>query len=277
MRRGLFLPAFDEMADAALLAELAALAEGRGWDGLFLWDHVQYVAPVEEIADPWICLAAIAMATERLRIGPMVTPMARRRPWVLARQAVSVDRLSGGRLVLGLGVGADNRGEMAPLGEEPQIRVRAQMLEEGLELLEEIFSGEPVEHAGRHYSVSARPFLPRAAQSPRVPIWIGAGWPGGRAVDRAAGWDGLFPIGIAAEEVAGLRERIDAQRPAGAGPFEIVGMALPGADAAAWEAGGADWLLTQLGPRPRPDGDLDPTPPLAEVRAVIEAGPEGSG
>ena len=273
MRRGLFLPAFDEMADAALIGELGELAEGSGWDGFFVWDHVQYAEPVERIADPWICLAALALRTERLRFGLMVTPIARRRPWVYARQAVTVDRLSGGRLVLGLGVGADNRGEMAPLGEEPEIRVRAEMLEEALDLLEQIFSGEPVEHAGEHYAVSARPFLPRAAQEPRIPVWIGAGWPGGRPVDRAARWDGIFPIGIPAADVPGLRERLGAQRDPGAAPLEIVGMALPGEDAGPWAEAGTDWLLTQLGPRPRPGGGLDPTPPLAEVRSVIAAGP----
>ena len=156
------------------------------------------------------------------------------------------------------------------------MRVRAAMLEEGLELLEKIFSGEPVEHHGRHYDVSARPFLPRAVQSPRVPVWLGAVWPGGRPIDRAARWDGVFPIGIPAEEVSALRARISELRPADGESVAIVAMTLPGDDPSGWEQAGADWLLTQLGPRPRPDGGFDPTPPLEEVRAVIEAGP-GTG
>jgi alkanesulfonate monooxygenase SsuD/methylene tetrahydromethanopterin reductase-like flavin-dependent oxidoreductase (luciferase family) len=273
MRRGLFLAPFDELADARLLGELGALAEERGWDGLFLWDHVQYVAPVERIAEVWISLTAIAMRTQRLRIGPMVTPLARRRPWVLARQAVTLDRLSGGRVVLGLGVGGDGNGEMGPLGEEPQMRIRAQMLEEGLELLEAIFSGEPVQHAGRHYTLTARPFLPRSAQSPRIPIWLGAVWPGGRAIDRAARWDGVFPLGIRAADLPALGAQISGRRPAAAGPLTTVAMSLPGEDPGPWDRAGLDWLLTQLGPRPCSDGGLAPTPPLAEVRAVIEEGP----
>ena len=118
-RRGLFLPPFDVLADPALVAELAAEAEEAGWDGVFVWDHLLYADPVREIADPWICCAAIAVATSRIQLGPMVTPLSRRRPQVLARQAASLDRLSGGRLVLGFGLGDDGRvGELSRFGEE---------------------------------------------------------------------------------------------------------------------------------------------------------------
>ena len=135
-RRGLFLPPFDALADPVLLADLAADAEEAGWDGVFLWDHLLYAEPVTEISDPWTCCAAIAVRTTRLQFGPMVTPLTRRRPQVLARQAATLDRLSGGRLVLGFGLGDDGGvGELSRFGEELDARVRAARLDEGLGLL----------------------------------------------------------------------------------------------------------------------------------------------
>ena len=271
-RRGVFLAPFDELADARAVGELAALAERRGWDGFFVWDHVHYPADVSSVADVWTCLAAAAIATERVRLGPMVTPLARRRPWVYARQAVTLDRLSGGRLILGLGVGGDGNGEMAPLGEEPEMRVRARMLEEGLELLAKIFSGEPVEHAGEHYAVSARPFLPRAAQEPRIPIWIGGRWPGRRALARAAAWDGVIPVGLEPGEAPELVARF-AERRARPEPFELVALDDAGADPAPWAQAGVDWVLTHLGPSALAGDGPDTMPPRAEIEAAIEAGP----
>ena len=107
MRFGLFIPLFDELADPALVARLCAEAEEAGWDGVFVWDQVRWREPVVEIADPQITLAAIASATERIRLGPMVTPLARRRPAKVARETATLDRLSGGRLTLGVGLGSD--------------------------------------------------------------------------------------------------------------------------------------------------------------------------
>ncbi|HKY65400.1 MAG TPA: LLM class flavin-dependent oxidoreductase, partial [Acidimicrobiales bacterium] len=133
MRTGVFLPIFDELADPTTLVRLAVRAEQRGWDGVFLWDHVVYRPPVAAATDPWIALAAIAAATERVQLGPMVTPLARRRPWIVARQAVALDHLSGGRFVLGLGLGLDSSGgELSRFGEQTDDRRRAAMLDEGL-------------------------------------------------------------------------------------------------------------------------------------------------
>src|SRR4051812_23640585 len=135
VRSGLSLPIFDELADPRLLAELAAAAEEAGWDGVFVWDHVYYRPPVTSVTDPWTALACIAMSTETVLLGPMVTPIARRRPHVLARQAVAVDVVSGGRLVLGAGLGLDASGkELSRFGEEVDDRTRAAMLDEGLAL-----------------------------------------------------------------------------------------------------------------------------------------------
>lgn len=273
MRRGLFLAPFDELADARLLAELAARAEARGWDGIFLWDHIQYPEAVAEIADAWTTLAAIATATERVRIGALVTPLARRRPWVVARQALTLDHLSGGRLVLGFGVGGDSNGEMAEFGEEPEARRRAEMLDEGLELLTTIMAGEPIDHRGSHFTVRSRAFRPLPVQRPRIPIWLGARWSARRPIERAARWDGVFPLGLEPAMVGELAARIVALRPAGAGGFELVAAAPPGADPRPWAEAGLDWLLTTLGPAPLGDGGPDEMLPLGAVRAAIDAGP----
>src|SRR5690242_4962727 len=140
-RRGLFVAPFDALADPRVVGELAATAEAAGWKGFFVWDHLQYGERVTAIADVWTCCAAVAMRTETLLLGPMVTPLARRRPQVLARQATSLAVLSGGRFVLGLGLGDDWVGEFSAFGDEPDPKVRGRMLDEGLEVLSELLTG----------------------------------------------------------------------------------------------------------------------------------------
>ena len=131
MRSNLFVPIFDELADPASVARLSAEAEEAGWHGVFVWDHVRWREPVVEVADPWITLAAVATSTERVRLGPMVTPLARRRPVKVARETATLDRLSGGRLTLGVGLGSDRFGdEFSITGEELDDRRRAGMLDE---------------------------------------------------------------------------------------------------------------------------------------------------
>jgi Luciferase-like monooxygenase len=135
----------NELANPALVADLAAAAEEAGWHGVFVWDHVRWREPVVEVADPWITLTAIATASERVRIGPMVTPLARRRPVKVARETATLDRLSGGRLTLGVGLGNDHAGrELSITGEEIDGRRRARMLDESLQILTAAWSGEPV-------------------------------------------------------------------------------------------------------------------------------------
>src|SRR5262245_56481495 len=124
-RRAIYLAPFDELADPRLLAELAELAERRGFDGFFVWDHVAYAEPTRALADPWVALAAVACAPERVRIGPLVTPLARRRVHKLARETATLDILSGGRLVLGVGIGSEANGEFGPFGEVVDARERA--------------------------------------------------------------------------------------------------------------------------------------------------------
>lgn len=159
--------------EAAPLAELAREAEAAGWDGFFLWDHV---APDPRLptVDPWVALTAVALATERVRIGALVTPLPRRRPQVVARTAVSLDRLSGGRLVFGAGSGNGRRSEWGAFGEATDPRVRAEQLDEALEVLVGLWSGEPFRFAGRHHRVEEACFLPPPLQRPRIPVWAEA-------------------------------------------------------------------------------------------------------
>src|SRR4051812_2039437 len=144
MRSGLFLPIFDELSEPAVVARLTAEAEEAGWDGVFVWDHIRYREPVVEVADPWITLAAMASVTERLRLGPMVTPLPRRRPATVARQTVTLDQLSNGRLTFGVGLGGDESRELSASGEELDARLRAEKLDESLDVLQAAWSGEPV-------------------------------------------------------------------------------------------------------------------------------------
>src|SRR5215218_6595430 len=197
MRSGLFLPIFDELADPAIVARRSADAEEAGWHGVFVFDHVRWREPVVDVADPWITLAAIAGATERIRFGPMVTPLARRRPVKVARETATLDRLSAGRLTLGVGLGSDRfGGEFSITGEELDDRRRARMLDEALEILKAAWTGEPVRHRGEHYTVDAMRFLPRPVQRPGVPIWVAGYYGKSRPLRRAIHYQGFFPVGI---------------------------------------------------------------------------------
>lgn len=192
MRFGLFLPPFDEFADPGRVVELAVAAEEAGWQGLFLWDHI--LAGVgRPVADPWITMAGIATATRTIRFGAMVTPLARRRPWILARQIASLDRLSGGRLTVGIGLGEDGWHEFSSFGEAPSAVSRGRLLDESLSLLQNLLSGEPVDHRGEAYTVSSIAFLPPPLQQP-LPIWGAGEWPHRRPLARAARLQGFFPI-----------------------------------------------------------------------------------
>ncbi len=252
MKRGLFIAPFDELVDPRLLADLATAAEERGWDGIFVWDHIRYREPVNAVADPWVALSAIASATERLTIGPMVTPLARRRIHKLARETATLDLLSDGRLVLGVGLGSDRSGEFEDFGEATDPRERARLLDDGLERLAAYWAGD---------------FEPRPVQRPRIPIWAASRWPNRRPLRRAARWDGLFPIELPgpdqlaelAGELAELRADPDA-------PFDLVVEVERGADLKPWADAGATWALTGFGREPRE----------ADVRETIEAGPHAT-
>jgi alkanesulfonate monooxygenase SsuD/methylene tetrahydromethanopterin reductase-like flavin-dependent oxidoreductase (luciferase family) len=196
VRFAIYLPTVNEFADVRLLADLARAAEQSGWDGVFVWDVLSLSLddkPWPQV-DAWAALAAIAAATSRVRIGPIVEAVARRRPWKLARETVSVDRLSKGRLILGVGLGADPDAEFAAFGEDPSARIRAEKLDEGLAVLTKLWSGRAVAHRGRHFRMKGSTFLPRPQQRPRIPIWVGGSWPNTAALRRARRWDGFVPI-----------------------------------------------------------------------------------
>jgi alkanesulfonate monooxygenase SsuD/methylene tetrahydromethanopterin reductase-like flavin-dependent oxidoreductase (luciferase family) len=248
-KRGIFVAPFDELVEPATVAELASRAEQLGWDGFFLWDHIVYRPPVQAVADPWIALAAIACRTERLRIGPLVTPLARRRVQKLARETVTLDRLSGGRLTLGVGLGGDQNGEFSSFGDPAEPRDRARILDSGLDRLTELWAGE---------------FQPGPVQQPRIPVWVAGRWPNRRPLRRAAQWDGFFPIDMEGpDDLATFASELRDLRADRTKPFDLVAEIPPGGDPEPWEAAGATWVLTSI----------DSPPPLDEVRAAIESGP----
>lgn len=258
MKFGLNLPNFGSFSDVRRTVEFAVEAEQAGWDGLFLWDHLvgeETMGPTR--IDPWILLAAIASRTRHLRLGPMVTPLPRRRPWKLARETVTLDHLSSGRLVLGLGLGFPPE-EFTTFGEEADERVRAQKLDEGLEILTGLWSGEPFSFHGRHYRVEETTFLPRPLQRPRIPIWIAGVWPHRAPLRRAARWDGVFPIDmnpenafmptvpVAREILSYVREHRSSEE-----PFDFILAGQTEADRAAEKIGpyaevGATWWLETI-------------------------------
>jgi alkanesulfonate monooxygenase SsuD/methylene tetrahydromethanopterin reductase-like flavin-dependent oxidoreductase (luciferase family) len=266
VRSGLSLPLFDELSDPLAVARLAADAEAAGWHGFFVWDHLRWEAPVRRVADSWITLAAIAYATERIRLGPMVTPLPRRRPVKVARETATLDVLSGGRLTLGVGIGEDRFGrEFSKTGEQLDDRARGQMLDEALEILTAAWSGEPVHHQGDHYTVDDVEFLPRPVQRPGVPVWI-AGFRGNaRPIRRAARYDGFFPVNLEhPDELAEVVATVTELRQDSSAPYDFV-VSLPvGVDPDPWEQTGATWWLRSFDPE-RVSSD--------QVRGVLRDGP----
>jgi alkanesulfonate monooxygenase SsuD/methylene tetrahydromethanopterin reductase-like flavin-dependent oxidoreductase (luciferase family) len=244
-KRGIFVAPFDELADPRVTADLAARAEAVGWDGFFIWDHVAYRAPTRAVADAWVTLSAIASATERVRIGPLVTPISRRRVHKLARETATLDLLSGGRLTFGIGLGSDNNGELEPFDEVVDPRDRARLLDEGMTKLTAFWDGG---------------FEPAPLQRPRIPVWVAGRWPRKRPVERAARWDGFFPIELTGTDaLAEIADRLHSLRGDLDG-FDLVVENPPGTDLAPWEAAGATWCLTSFDQTPRRD----------EVAAAIE-------
>lgn len=223
MRYALSLPNGGAWGDPRTLAELAHLAEESAWDGVFLEDYIvwqsQHNVPTY---DPWITLAAMATRTKRIRLGTNVTPLARRRPWKVAREAVTLDLLSNGRITLGVGLGDTGEAvgsdvSFTHFGEVTDARRRAQMLDEALEVIVGLWSGEPFSYDGTYYQVKEVQFVPRPAQTPRIPIWVGGGWPLKGPTQRAARWDGSrlykhHADAMTPEDVRALRAVVQHQR-----------------------------------------------------------------
>jgi alkanesulfonate monooxygenase SsuD/methylene tetrahydromethanopterin reductase-like flavin-dependent oxidoreductase (luciferase family) len=229
MKFGISVPNFGTYSDPRLTAALAREAEQAGWDGFFLWDHMLWTWPeVQPGADPYVLMAAMAMATERIKLGPMVTPIARRRPWNLARALTTLDQLSGGRIIFGAGIGGDWFGDYSKIGQPADDKSHAEMLDEGLAVLDGLWSGEPFSFEGKHYTITDVQFLPGPMQRPRIPVWVAGRWPHKKPFRRAAQWDGVFPI-PAGEEMRELTPRETRELTAytlehrtSGGPFDVV-------------------------------------------------------
>ncbi len=254
MRFGISVPNIGELGT---LIELGVEADRAGWDGFFLWDHMRFSKdfPVT-VFDPWVTLGAIAARTERVRIGTLVTPVPRRRPWKLARETVTLDHLSGGRAILGVGLGYPPDADFELLGEDPDDRIRAAKLDEGLEVLTRLWSGEPFDFEGEHLRVRETEFHPSPLQRPRIPIWVAGMWPNRAPLRRAARYDGVVPIkvderglpaGLDPGELAEVVAYVHAHRAHG-GPFDVVHGGSPEPDAIADSAAaGATWYLPDVG------------------------------
>jgi alkanesulfonate monooxygenase SsuD/methylene tetrahydromethanopterin reductase-like flavin-dependent oxidoreductase (luciferase family) len=246
-RYAIGLPNVGDYGDPRLLVELARRAEDSGWDGVFVWDHVAYRERGWPVADPYVVVSAIAAVTSRVRLGVMVSALARRRPWKLARETATLDVLSGGRLVVGVGLGSQAEEEFAAFGEDPDPRVRHERLDEGLEVVIGLWSGEPFAYAGRHFQIADSLFRPVPLQRPRPPVWIAGRWPARRSFRRAARYDGVFPTfqGVGQtetptpEQLADVVRYTESHRVGPAGPFDVV---VEGQS----EAGGSDWLAAYL-------------------------------
>ncbi|MFM9368593.1 LLM class flavin-dependent oxidoreductase [Streptomyces sp. Da 82-17] len=284
MRFSVNIPNFGDFADPRNVATVAAAAEQAGWDGLFVWDHVLHRQHQgRPFGDPWMLLTAAALATSRIRLGPLLTPVPRYRPQQLARQVATLDRLSGGRVTFAAGLGGPIDDEYAAFGDTADPRILAERLDEGLGLLARFWSGEPVDHRGPHYAARDVTLLPAPVQRPRPPVWIGGFWPRRPPMRRAARWDGAVPLFETARHghvpdvaevrdlVAYVREHRTAETPH---PFELVlGGATPADPARArdvigplHDAGATWWDERQIQTGP----DLDR---LAPVLHRVEAGP----
>jgi alkanesulfonate monooxygenase SsuD/methylene tetrahydromethanopterin reductase-like flavin-dependent oxidoreductase (luciferase family) len=278
MRYAVGIPNVGEYGDPGLLVRLGVEAERAGWDGALVWDHVAYRERGWPVADPVVAVTAIAMATERVRLGVIANAVPRRRPWKLARETATLDVLCGGRLIVGAGLGSQAVEEYEAFGEDGDARVRAEKLDEGLEILAGLWSGEPFAHAGRHYTVAEQRFLPKPVQVPRIPVWVAGRWPSRPPFRRAARWDGVIPthaeVGHAAtmtpEQLGEVVRYTLEHRPPGLGPFEVVVEGHSGgrdraADAdrvSALQAAGMTWWVEKLGWFHGP-----PSEAMARVRA----------
>jgi alkanesulfonate monooxygenase SsuD/methylene tetrahydromethanopterin reductase-like flavin-dependent oxidoreductase (luciferase family) len=273
MRYGIVTPNLGAYADPRVAVRLACAAEAAGWDAFFVWDHLGFARGVPS-GDPWIILSAVAASSTHLRLGLAVTPLARRRPQVVANAMASLDLLSGGRAIFGAGLGGAPE-EFTAFGEPGDPKERAAMLDEGLRIVDGLWSGETVNHRGRHYAVQGVSLAPRPLQRPRLPIWIGG--EGAPALRRAARWDGwLAPatshdgtpsMAKSPERIAEMVATIRRHRTVDA-PFEV---AIDGYSEAgdpglprAYEAAGATWWLESI---------QDARGPLDQMMARVEAGP----
>lgn len=224
VRYGFVIPSGGPRVVAALAREV----EEAGWDGAFYWDGIN--VGEMDTHDPWVVMAAMALETGTVRIGAMLTPPARRRPWKLARETATLDHLSDGRLVLPVGLGALDDGGFSKVGEPTDRKVRAQLLDEGLEILTGLWGGEPFSYEGEHFRLEEMTFRPPPVQRPRIPIWVVGAWPSRRSMNRALRYDGVLTAtvggsyessGVTPEVIHDIKEYAGENRESD-GDFDIV-------------------------------------------------------
>ena len=271
MRYGFVIPKGDPLT----IADLAREAEEASWDGAFYWDGICVGAM--DTFDPWVVMAAMAMRTQSIRLGAMLTPPARRRPWKLARETMTLDHLSGGRLVLPVGLGATDDGGFSRVGEPVDRKVRAELLDESLAILTGLWSGEPFSYEGKYYRLREMTFLPPPVQRPRIPIWVVGAWPSKKSMNRALRYDGLLAYatsgGVTPDDIREMRNYVGENR-AESSSFDIIWEGeTPGDDperAASMVrpfavAGATWWMESRWSPPNEPD----------DLRARIRQGPPG--
>lgn len=270
MQFGVTLPHND---NARAIVELGCEAEAAGWDGVFVWDGI-------DGNDPWVTLTAIAARTERIKLGTMLTPVSRRRPWKLAQETATLDRISGGRVILPVGLGAIETG-FAKYGKETDRSRRAEMLDEGLDVLDGLWSGEAFSYDGEHFSIDEVVYSPAPLQQPRIPIWVVGAWPRPKSMRRVLRCDGVLPYkldgtntSITPDDIRAMKVWIDDRREATT-PFDIIWEDdTPGNDPAAaaemiapWADAGVTWWLESVWKGPRSANGLE------SMRQRIEQGP----
>lgn len=248
MKYAINIPNFGAFANPRDAVALAHEADASGWDGFFLWDHVLWTQPDNHaVAEPWVTLAAMAQATTHIRLGAMITPLPRRRPWQVARQAVTLDQLSNGRAVLGVGIGGDWFGDYSRFGEPTDQRMHGEQLDQALDIITGLWSGETFSYTGQHYHIHEVQFLPKPVQQPRIPIWVAGVWPGTKPFQRAARYDGVAPISrteqpFTPQQMRDLCAYIGQHRQSNA-PFDVVigGAPLERDEYAALAEAGVTW------------------------------------
>lgn len=243
------------------ILDLASAAEKAGWDGVFYWDAIYIEQPNFKplMYDPWTVLAAIATRTKKIRIGALLTAVNRRRPWKLAREATTVDHLSGGRLIMPVGLGALDDGGYSKVGEPLDRKTRAELLDEGLDILNGLWTGKPFSYHGKHYNMKKMTFRPRPIQKPRIPIWVVGAWPRMKSMRRALKYDGLIPTKktlsgsfaeITLDDIREIKKFVATHRKAKSA-FQIiqegqtpVGSRIQGEEIVQkWEEAGATWWI----------------------------------
>jgi alkanesulfonate monooxygenase SsuD/methylene tetrahydromethanopterin reductase-like flavin-dependent oxidoreductase (luciferase family) len=229
MKFGLDVPTTGDYADARVLAQLAVEAEAAGWDGFFIWDVLFGNREVARpVIDPWLALTAITLQTSRLKLGFMVIPLARHRPWLVAQRLANLDQLSQGRVICTVGLGFSEQ-EFTAFGEESDSVIRAQKLDEGLEIMAGLWTEAQFSFSGQHYTLDRAALNPKPVQSPRIPIWVAGGWPHRPPFRRAAHWDGVSLKSVQQDTCQWLTladfqacvAYVRAHRPSQA-PFEVV-------------------------------------------------------